>query len=221
MDDHEECQSIQEENTTASGGSEDFCCSNFIQIKNFEELSRENSEELEDTQGGANQVSSFTTRPGMRFEALDFSDFTSPKPSLEHAPSLELKPLPSHLKYVYLGSNETLPVIISSKLLHNQECSLINLLSQYKKAIGWTMAGLKGINPTDRGCAQLDYCSVGFNFQCFYFFYCGCFNNLPRQDDKGDVSAETTGPAWAVAWANDQISVEHLVVLWLISKSSN
>ncbi|KAK8980557.1 hypothetical protein V6N11_074168 [Hibiscus sabdariffa] len=48
-----------------------------------------------------------------------------------------------------------------------------------------------------------------------------CFNNLPRQDDKGDVSAETTGPAWAVAWADDQISVERLAVLWLISKSSN
>ncbi|KAK8600940.1 hypothetical protein V6N12_050785 [Hibiscus sabdariffa] len=84
----------------------------------------------------------------MRFEALDFSEFTSPKPSLEHAPSLELKPLPPHLKYVYLGSNETLPVIISSKLLPDQECSLINLLSQYKKAIGWTMADLKGISPT-------------------------------------------------------------------------
>ncbi|KAK8715219.1 hypothetical protein V6N13_042557 [Hibiscus sabdariffa] len=69
--------------------------------------------------------------------------------------------------------------------------------------------------------AQLDYCSVGFNCQCFYFFYCGCFNNLPRQDDKGDVSAETTGPAWIVAWADDQISAERLVVLWLISKSSN
>ncbi|KAK8556223.1 hypothetical protein V6N12_002634 [Hibiscus sabdariffa] len=48
-----------------------------------------------------------------------------------------------------------------------------------------------------------------------------CFNNLPRQDDKGDVSAETTGPAWAVAWADDQISAERLAVLWLISKSSN
>ncbi|KAK8597161.1 hypothetical protein V6N13_001793 [Hibiscus sabdariffa] len=84
----------------------------------------------------------------MRFEALDFSEFTSPKPSLEQAPSLELKPLPPHLKYVYLGSNETLPVIISSKLLPDQECSLINLLSQYKKAIGWTMADLKGISPT-------------------------------------------------------------------------
>ncbi|KAK8576728.1 hypothetical protein V6N13_015161 [Hibiscus sabdariffa] len=84
----------------------------------------------------------------MRFEALDFSDFTSPKPRLEHAPSLELKPLPPHLKYVYLGSNETLPVIISSKLLPEQDCSLINPLSQYKKAIGWTMADLMGISPT-------------------------------------------------------------------------
>ncbi|KAL4303983.1 hypothetical protein GQ457_10G009550 [Hibiscus cannabinus] len=46
------------------------------------------------------------------------------------------------------SSNETLPVIIYSKLLPDQECSLINLLSQYKKAIGWTMADLKGINPT-------------------------------------------------------------------------
>ncbi|KAK8557932.1 hypothetical protein V6N12_010155 [Hibiscus sabdariffa] len=25
---------------------------------------------------------------------------------------------------------------------------------------------------------------------------CKCFNNMPQQDDKGDVSAETTGPAW-------------------------
>ncbi|KAK8619703.1 hypothetical protein V6N13_135985 [Hibiscus sabdariffa] len=148
MDDHEECQSIQEENTTLAGCSEDCYCSNFIQIKDFEELSRENSEELEETQGEANQVSSFTTRPGMRFEALDFSDFTSPKPSFEHVSSLELKPLPSHLKYVYLGSNETLPMIISYKLLPNQECSLINLLSQYKKAIGWNMADLKGVSPT-------------------------------------------------------------------------
>ncbi|KAL4313476.1 hypothetical protein GQ457_01G019270 [Hibiscus cannabinus] len=31
------------------------------------------------------------------------------------------------------SNNETLPVIISSKLLPDQECSLINLLSQYKK----------------------------------------------------------------------------------------
>ncbi|KAJ9134949.1 hypothetical protein P3X46_032185 [Hevea brasiliensis] len=37
-------------------------------------------------------------------------------PSAMQAPVLELKPLPEHLKYVYLGDNETLPVIISSNL---------------------------------------------------------------------------------------------------------
>ncbi|KAK8499659.1 hypothetical protein V6N12_002131 [Hibiscus sabdariffa] len=84
----------------------------------------------------------------MKFESLDFTEFVPPKPSLEIAPSLELKPLPSHLKYVYLGANDTLPVIISSHLNANQELSVVNLLKQYKKALGWTMADLKGISPT-------------------------------------------------------------------------
>ncbi|KAM1331227.1 hypothetical protein ACFX14_043860 [Malus domestica] len=37
-------------------------------------------------------------------------------PSVVQPPTLELKPLPSHLKYVYLGKDETLPVIISTSL---------------------------------------------------------------------------------------------------------
>ncbi|KAK9008818.1 hypothetical protein V6N11_080296 [Hibiscus sabdariffa] len=148
MDDQGEGYHLQEENTIAVEEDSDIiCCSKFIQINDFERLKKGDDEEPEATACESNQVSSFIIRPGMRFEALDFSDFTSPKSSLEHAPSLELKPLPPHLKYVYLGSNETLHVIISSKLLPDQECSLINLLSQYKKAIGWTMADLKGIKP--------------------------------------------------------------------------
>ncbi|XP_077252415.1 uncharacterized protein LOC143891768 [Tasmannia lanceolata] len=35
-----------------------------------------------------------------------------PKPSIEEAPQLELKPLPSHLCYAFLGDNCTLPVYI-------------------------------------------------------------------------------------------------------------
>ena len=35
-------------------------------------------------------------------------------PSSEPSPSLELKVLPAHLKYVYLGEQETFPVIITS-----------------------------------------------------------------------------------------------------------
>ncbi|KAL0289536.1 UNVERIFIED_CONTAM: hypothetical protein Sradi_7071300 [Sesamum radiatum] len=37
-------------------------------------------------------------------------------PSILQAPTLELKELPKHLKYAFLGENDTLPVIISSKL---------------------------------------------------------------------------------------------------------
>jgi len=37
-------------------------------------------------------------------------------PSSESSPFLELKVLPAHLKYVYLGEQETFPVIITSHL---------------------------------------------------------------------------------------------------------
>ncbi|XP_073025210.1 uncharacterized protein [Primulina eburnea] len=37
-------------------------------------------------------------------------------PSVLQAPKLESKDLPNHLKYIYLGDNETLPVIISKRL---------------------------------------------------------------------------------------------------------
>ena len=42
----------------------------------------------------------------------------------EATPSLELKALPKHLKYAYLGGRETLPVIIGFHLTRQQEDSL-------------------------------------------------------------------------------------------------
>ena len=38
------------------------------------------------------------------------------KPPIEEPPELELKPLPSHLRYAFLGPNSTLPVIIYAAL---------------------------------------------------------------------------------------------------------
>ncbi|KAL4289548.1 hypothetical protein GQ457_14G014080 [Hibiscus cannabinus] len=70
------------------------------------------------------------------------------KPSIEQPPKLELKQLPEQLKYAYLGDNETLPVIISSKLQTDQEERLITTLRQHKEALGWTIADIKGISPT-------------------------------------------------------------------------
>jgi len=69
-------------------------------------------------------------------------------PSIVQAPKLDLKVLPEHLKYVYLGENETLPVIISSSLEKEQEERLIEVLKRHKTAIGWTLADIKGISPT-------------------------------------------------------------------------
>ncbi|XP_077232312.1 uncharacterized protein LOC143868580 [Tasmannia lanceolata] len=44
-----------------------------------------------------------------------------PKLSIEEAPQLDLKPLPSTLRYAFLGDNCTLPVIIAADLTSTQE----------------------------------------------------------------------------------------------------
>ncbi|KAK8619592.1 hypothetical protein V6N13_135874 [Hibiscus sabdariffa] len=72
-----------------------------------------------------------------------------------------------------------------------------------------------------RSLLKFLFCLGRESRQIIFLLISSRFNNLPLQDDKGDVSAETTGPAWAVAWADDQTSAERLAVLLLISKSSN
>jgi hypothetical protein len=52
------------------------------------------------------------------------------------------------LKYAFLGSNETLPVIIASDLQDDQESSLLEVLKEHKEAIGWSVGNLKGIDPS-------------------------------------------------------------------------
>ena len=68
-------------------------------------------------------------------------------PSSEPSSSLELKALPAHLKYVYLGEQETFPVIVASHLNDRQE-DLKAILRKHKEAIGWTMTDVKGLSPT-------------------------------------------------------------------------
>ncbi|KAK8516142.1 hypothetical protein V6N12_013549 [Hibiscus sabdariffa] len=148
MDNGEECHSLQDLIATATVDDTELCYSSSIQIEDFMHLHEEDQEEVDDLPFHEQQIKPFIPRSGMKFESLDFTEFVPPKSSLEIAPSLELKTLPSHLKYVYLGANDTLPVIISSQLNANQELSVVNFLKQYKKALGWTMADLKGISPT-------------------------------------------------------------------------
>ena len=71
-----------------------------------------------------------------------------PLPFVLQAPIPDLKPLPSHLKYMFLGGEGMLPVIISSKLSALQEEKLMQVLKEHKTAIGWTIANIKGISPS-------------------------------------------------------------------------
>ena len=60
---------------------------------------------------------------------------------------LDLKPLPSELKYAFFGGKIHCPVVISSLLSNPQEASLLQILQRNKEAIRWKIFDLKGISP--------------------------------------------------------------------------
>ena len=73
-------------------------------------------------------------------------------PSVVQAPILELKTLPEHLKYTYIGEKETLPVIISNKLSEKEELELIRTLKEYKSEMG-------GLFQTSKDSSHLYACT--------------------------------------------------------------
>nr|GEW71185.1 reverse transcriptase domain-containing protein [Tanacetum cinerariifolium] len=69
----------------------------------------------------------------------------------EESPKVELKELPPHLEYAFLGDNGKWPVIIAKDLSSNEKTALINVLKTRKKAIAWKLIDIKGID--------LEFCS--------------------------------------------------------------
>ncbi|XP_073133382.1 uncharacterized protein [Henckelia pumila] len=68
----------------------------------------------------------------LRIEDLgDRKDLVLQKPSLEEPPIVELKPLPTHLKYVFLGEMEP---------------RLLDVLKSHKSVFAWKVVDIKGIN---------------------------------------------------------------------------
>ena len=63
-------------------------------------------------------------------------------------PTSELKTLPSTLKYAFLDEEKAKPVIISSKLDIKHKEKLLEVLRRNEEAIGWTLTGLKGLDPS-------------------------------------------------------------------------
>nr|GEZ98139.1 DNA-directed DNA polymerase [Tanacetum cinerariifolium] len=69
------------------------------------------------------------------------------KYSDDEPPEVELKELPPHLEYAFLGENNKYPVIIAQDLSVNEKSALIEVLKSRKKAIAWKLTDIRGIDP--------------------------------------------------------------------------
>ena len=67
---------------------------------------------------------------------------------IDEPQKLDLKPLPTELKYVYLEELRQCLVVVSSLLSTLQENSLMDILRENKQAIRWKITDQKGISPT-------------------------------------------------------------------------
>nr|GEU36129.1 reverse transcriptase domain-containing protein [Tanacetum cinerariifolium] len=78
---------------------------------------------------------------------LKLAEESKEKSSVKEPPELELKELPSHLKYAFLEDSNKLPVIIAKNLKVDEREALINVLKSHKPAITWKNSDIKGIDP--------------------------------------------------------------------------
>jgi hypothetical protein len=65
----------------------------------------------------------------------------------EQKKQVELKPLPSHLRYEFLKDNKNLPVIVNVDLSSEQIAQLLPILEKYRRVIGYSIEDMIGISP--------------------------------------------------------------------------
>ncbi|XP_061369787.1 uncharacterized protein LOC133312577 [Gastrolobium bilobum] len=103
-----------------------------LKISGFEglEISQTDSEEVVKWLNSRSDV----VWKNKNFESLELAKrgLKILKPSIEEPPVLELKPLPNHLRYVYLGEKDTLPVIVSNLLTVLEEEQLLAVLKNLR-----------------------------------------------------------------------------------------
>jgi hypothetical protein len=73
--------------------------------------------------------------------------FELPETEKSSRPPIELKPLPSGLRYAFLNSDVESPVIISDKLSEEEIAKLIAVMKKHRLVLGYAQQDLKGISP--------------------------------------------------------------------------
>ncbi|GJZ98392.1 hypothetical protein Tco_0670845 [Tanacetum coccineum] len=109
-----------------------------------------NMEDLEFTRCLVNPRRMHISR--IRKEPIEPLEWKAPKnrlnPSIKEQTQLELKELPDHLEYAFLQEGDQLPVFISSSLTAHEKTKLISVLKSHKGSIAWSIAEMKGIDPS-------------------------------------------------------------------------
>ena len=62
-------------------------------------------------------------------------------------PTIELKPLPSGLRFAFLNNDPNSPMIISDKLSREESLCLLTVLEKHHSAFGYSLQDLKGMSP--------------------------------------------------------------------------
>ncbi|XP_022881095.1 uncharacterized protein LOC111398428 [Olea europaea var. sylvestris] len=84
---------------------------------------------------------------GEYIRSKDLSEEADDKESNESS-KIELKQLPDHLRYAFLGNKSAFPVIISLSLTRDKEDRLLKVVRDHKAALGWSIVDIKGISST-------------------------------------------------------------------------
>nr|GFA19731.1 reverse transcriptase domain-containing protein [Tanacetum cinerariifolium] len=109
----------------------------------------------------------------------------------DEPPKVELKELPPHIEYVFLGDNGKWPVIIAKDLSSNEKTALINVLKTRKKAIAWKLTDIKGIDPefcSHKILLEEDYSPKVQNLKVVEP------NNQPEEDEPPEVELKELPP---------------------------
>jgi hypothetical protein len=96
-----------------------------------------------------------------------FEDIGEIKYEEPQVPKVDIKPLPKGLKYEFLGSDKTSPVIVSDELSPEENDMLLNLLKKHKKVMRYSINDLKGLSPAfcTHRIPMEDQCKPAVNHQ--------------------------------------------------------
>nr|GEV96302.1 reverse transcriptase domain-containing protein [Tanacetum cinerariifolium] len=130
-------------------GKSDFFLEEIEDFLNDESIQTEIENSFYDPKGDILYLEKLLNDDPFQLPPMDLKQVeeTKAKSSIEEPPELELKELPSHLEYAFLEETDMLPVIIAKDLKDVEKEVLIKVLKSHKRAIGWKISDIKGIDP--------------------------------------------------------------------------